>query len=379
MKKIFLIFLLIIAGVIYYKYSHFVLRTLRDDSNNHNKETKKIIITPTKKFDNEVIEITNKSIFVPYWEVNGIGTNYDKYIYFGITVNSQGIDKLETGYLKLDQFTKVMEDKDTYLTLRLLDNDFNHEILKDSELQQKIIEQTLETVKENNFKGVVLDLELFSLFNEEISVQINDFVQKFYTAAKANYKSFTIAIYGDVFYRKRPYDISFLSKHSDEILIMAYDFSKSIGEPGPNFPLARQSDSDGGPKLQKYSYDFKTMVKDFARVVPKEKLTVIFGMYGYDWQVDEKKRPITTAKALTLKKIKKEFLENCQWQDCVVKRDALSKETEVNYVNSTIKDNISYLDYHIVWFEDEESVKVKSQYLQKQGISSIGYWAWGYF
>ena len=378
MKKIFLVLLIIAASLLCYKYSHFALWASRDKSNN---SSKKIIISPTKKIENKFTQIKNKSIFVPYWNINEDlqTTNYDKYIYFGITANNQGINKEEIGFSKLSFFVTATKDKNTYLTLRLLDNGFNQELLKDTDLQQKIIEQTLEIVKENNFKGVVLDLEIFSLFNTEISSQINDFVQTFYTSLKSNYKSFSIAIYGDTFYRKRPYDLAFIAKNCDEILVMAYDFSKAIGEPGPNFPLARQSDSDGGPEAQIYNYDFKLMTKDFLKYVSKEKISIIFGMYGYDWKVDEKKRPITTAKALTLKQIRKEFLNNCQWKDCVVKRDALSRETEINYVYSTVKEDVGYMDYHIVWFEDEESVNVKTKYLQEQGIGSVGYWTYGYF
>lgn len=34
---------------------------------------------------------------------------------------------------------------------------------------------------------------------------------------------------------------------------------------------------------------------------------------------------------------------------------------------------------HIVWFEDEVSVKIKENYLINQDISRIGFWAHSYF
>jgi len=383
----------------------YLFRNKLNSSKHQNKSEAISTISPKNTKRNPEQSLT-KSIFIPYWNIDenfvlqpsGEDTEFDRYIYFGITAGNQGIDKQEVGFLKLPVFAKATAGKDTYLTLRLLNVDFNKNLLKNESLQTKIIEDTITVTMEKKFTGVVLDLELFSLFNDDITDQINNFVNKFYTVAKSNYKSFTVAIYGDVFYRKRPFDLFFLSKNSDEILVMAYDFSKTIGEPGPNFPFARRSLGEGGAKLQNYDYDFKTMTKDYLKIVPSRKLTVVFGMYGYDWRTDEKKRPITTAKALTLKEIKNKFLNNnnlsddrlqdgqtefrCALAECVVKRDDISKETEINYTVSTDKPDeqgIYRIDYHVVWFEDEQSVAVKTDYLQSQGIGSVGYWAYGYF
>lgn len=339
---------------------------------------------------NKISKISKQSIFIPYWSLanfhltGGIGTKYEKYnryIYFGITTNEWGIDNLEAGSRKLDKFLEATEGKTRLLTLRLLNDDFNKHLLKNEDLQKKIIDQTVALVKEKNFSGVVLDLELFSLFNEGISGQINLFVKKLYTTLKSNYKTLALTIYGDSFFRKRPFDIKTLSEFSDEIMVMAYDFHKTKGEPGPNFPFEKED---------KYQYDFKMMVNDFLTFVEPQKLTVVFGMYGYDWRVDEKKRPIIQAKSLTLKQIKEKFYSggdgnekmDCQIENCLIKRDEVSKEMEIDYVVSSDvpdEEGIYRLDYHIVWFEDEESVKIKTNYLKEKGISSFAYWAYSYF
>jgi spore germination protein YaaH len=196
--------------------------------------------------------------------------------------------------------------------------------------------------------------------NTDVKDQINKFVQSFYTAAKTDYKLFGLVIYGDVFYRKRPYDLSFLSKNADEILVMAYDFSKTIGEPGPNFPY------DMGLK---YNYSFKKMINDFKSVVPSEKLTVVFGMFGYGWQGNEKKAANNYCQSLTLKEIKKEFAgfipgieEACRLENGLIKRDEISKETEINYTSSSEtpdEQGIYRIDYHIVWFEMRSRWRLK--------------------
>lgn len=377
MKKILLLLLFVLTIGIFF-YLRYVINRVQSTSlagrqvNRLNK--KQINISQTVKSKETTAEI-KESIFVPYWSLTEDikESNYDRYFYFGVTADSQGINPNETGYLNMEKFLDLTEGKKKYLVLRLLNDDFNKQLLLDKNLQGKIIEEITSIADENNFDGLALDLELFSLFNNDTSNQINDFVKDLYTLQKQYYKSLAIILYGDSFYRKRPFDLSFLSKNSDEILVMAYDFHKSQGEPGPNFPF------DSG---RQYNYSFKKMISDFNQIVPTNKLTVVFGMFGYDWTVDEKKRPFTQAKALTLGEIKKKYLNKCDRKDCLIKRDETSQETEINYTVSSDKPDdqgIYRIDYHIIWFEDEESVKVKKEYLQKQGIGSVSYWAWGYF
>jgi spore germination protein YaaH len=342
-------------------------------------------LTNNKKLIENKIMLEKKSIFVPYWNLtDGLKTSlYDRYFYFGVTFNQNGLDKNEAGFLNLEKFINLVQPKQRFLTLRLLNDDFNRILIKDKSLQDLMIKETKEILEEFSFKGVLIDLELkegFGFSTEELVDDLNQFYQHFYQAIKAQNKDFLITVYGDNFYRKRPYDLKFLSKNADEIIIMAYDFHKSWGEPGANFPFSGK---------EKYGYDFKTMIDDFLFFLPADKITVAFGMYGYDWLVDEKKRPISQAKALTLKKIKEEFLAaseegnfSCKKPNCLITQDQLSKENEINYViSSSLPDDqgIYRLNYHILWFEDEKSAAVKIDYLKKHGIFSFAFWAWGYF
>jgi len=295
-----------------------------------------------------------KSIFVPDWSLTGekiLANGYDRWIYFGDVA-------------KIDEFISCVPQKNNlWFTLKITK-------IPEQTDWEALAKETLDEAKNKAMSGLVLDLEISELPTDKTVSQINQFVEFFYTKIKEANIKLALAIYGDVFYRRRPYDLLFLEKHCDEIMIMAYDFHKSGGEPGPNFPFSG---------INKYGYDFQTMIDDFLKFVPSEKLTVIFGMYGYDWTVDEKKRPIKPAVALTLNQINEKFLKKCEWQDCLVRRDNLSAQTEVDYVISRVVDNYGYLDYHIVWFEDMQSVNIKWEFLKKKGIGSITFWAYGYF
>jgi len=303
-------------------------------------------------------------LFVPYWATDislEDQRKYDSLYYFALSPGSNGSLLADEGMSKLEDFTSVASGQETYLVIKMTDSETAQTIISDSDSVARLIEETSSIVNKYKFKGIALDLEISNFLDSSLTGKINSFVQVFYNKLQDNNVNLHLIIYGDVFYRHRPYDVSYLARNSDLILVMAYDFHKSIGEPGPNFPLSRGS---------KYGYDFQQMTDDFLAVVPSEQLGVIFGMYGYDWSVDEQKRPLNRARALSLKDIRESFIDNCSWKNCTVKRDPLSAETEVNYVDSA---------YHIVWFEDEGSTQVKKQYLKERGVGLTGYWVWGYF
>ena len=126
--------------------------------------------------------------------------------------------------------------------------------------------------------------------------------------------------YGDTFYRLRPFDIKTLSKNADFFMIMSYDFSKSRGNPGPNFPLRGK---------EVYGYDMTQMIDDYLRYLPSDKTSVVFGLFGYDWIVDDKNKAVLQGDAKTYLEIDKEFLTNCRYKDCQVKGRMIHKKQKL--------------------------------------------------
>ena len=306
------------------------------------------------------------SLFVPYWGLDDEvdQERYHEFLYFGITPTQNGINRGEAGYASLDEFVKsVPEKSDAKLVLRMLDANITFPLLKDPVKQERVIRDTVILAKRNGFEGIVLDLEITAVPFDSLVAQINRFTQSFYTETKKNDLEFTLMFYGDTFYRFRPFDVKTLSKNADSFLIMTYDFHKARGNPGPNFPL-------NGKEI--YGYDMTRMVDDFLRYLPPERTGVVFGLYGYDWEVDDKGSAISQGEAKSYQKIKKEFLGECAYKNCEVKRKNDSKETEVRYIDNEGKK-------HVVWFEDMESAKAKEKYLRKRGIGIFSYWAHSYF
>ncbi len=350
MKKTIIIILFLIGACVIYV------------NKNNNKTRLPSVIKPLIKVKNNKI-VHRSSIFIPYWALgqgNYVNSSYDAYYYFGVALNQNGVIKTEPGYTGLAQFT-CPKTKKCYLVIRMLDNEINKIILANTTMQEKVIEQTLDIADTYNFSGIALDLELSGMFNDEVTGQTNSFVQSYYTSAKKNYKTLSFIVYGDNYFRKRPFNIKSIGAHADEIVIMAYDFHKSYGEPGPNFPFQDKN---------KWGYDFQQMISDFSADIPSEKLTIIFGMYGYDWTLNEQGTPLKRGEAVTVSQINK--ILNSKPQTLNKSQNPISKEKRIEYID--------YENFkHVIYYEDEESARVKQDYLEGHGIGSISFWAWGYF
>lgn len=359
MKKILVFFAFLSFGFILVIFG---LATQKDQ-----KFTNQSLVSPLSKIEISTSKLKKeeKSIFAPYWTLNNKSffKDYNKIIYFSIAVNNQGIDFDDKGYKNIQSFLNLIDNKKSFLTIRMTDSDINSLVLRDNKLQKKIIEGSIDAAKENKFKGIVLDFEISALAFESVKKEINNFVKNFYNSSKKEQLDFYLTLYGDVFYRLRPYDVKALSGFSDKIMIMAYDFHKAKGNPGPNFPLFGKS---------KYGYDFSFMVSDFLKNVPLEKIEVIFGLFGYDWEVNEKGQSVSQASALSYLEIKKKFLDSCNFTNCKIQRDKDSSETKITYVDESGKS-------HIVWFEDMESVKKKIEFLKQNGLNSVSFWSYSYF
>jgi spore germination protein YaaH len=290
-------------------------------------------VAPTKTVTRADLGEETDSIFVPDWNLSEetiLHNGYTRWIYFG-------------GKEKLPLFKSVLKDKNLWLTLRAS----TIEELEKANLSEYDLER---------IEGVVLDLEINGLATKDFVSQISGEIERLKMQADQKGIKLSVAMYGDLFYRKRPYDLKKINDLVSEVMVMTYDYHKTYGEPGENYPYE----------------EFKKMVDNYLAIVPAEKLTIIFGMYGYDWTLKDGK-PLRPAEALSLFEIRNRFMKKvCLETACKVTTDDTTKEKKVTY-----KDDDGY--DHVVHFEDEDSVEVKKQYLKEKGITSMSFWAWGYF
>lgn len=353
MKKV-LVFLAVFFAVLFYVFflqskNSFIANPLINP-----KEVDKI--QPSDKRD---------YLFVPYWtfENNVESEEFDSLLYFGIGVNERGIDTSDPGYKKVGTFIEVTDPgKERILVVRMVDASVNSEIIKNEITQENIISDSISLAKEYGYDGILLDFETSAFGFENTIKNISDFYSRFAESVHNNNLLFYTSLFGDTYFRARAYDVSYIGKLSDKVFVMAYDFHKSRGNPGPNFPLKEEG---------KYGYDFMKMIKDYQRDVDNKKLVIVMGYFGYDWEIDGNGYSSSNGVPLSTNKIQRDFIDSCAHKSCTLIRNS-SREPSLEYVS---EDNIN----HILWFEDIVSVNEKLQYLSKQGVNQVGFWAYSYY
>ena len=283
--------------------------------------------------------------------------NYEKFLYFGIAPDLTGGIAQDQGFKKIDSFVKFTQNKGRALVVRLVDKRLAESFLEKKEIWRSFLDKTFSLAAQKGFLEVAFDIE-FSPFQEDLKGPLVEFLSEASKEAKKRNLKLSFIAYADSFYRKRPFDFEKISRLVDEVYLMAYDFTKSFGEPGPNFPL----------KKGDWGYWLLQAVEDFGKFFGREKMTVVFGGFGYKWNLSEDGRPLARAKALSFNSIKKNYLQKCAKEEsCRIELDETAGEKV-----------LKARDF-VIWYEDKETFKLKKERLRKEGIGSFCYFALGYF
>jgi spore germination protein YaaH len=307
---------------------------------------------------------TSTSVFIPYWaDLSEPIAGFDRLYYFGIVPTVDGIDRSEAGYAAIPSFVSAAGNTEKWLTIRMVERETNAEILSTAASWQKIVDDTLSIRNANGFTGVVLNLEVGLLALDLTEKDITEFTRFFSEQMAAADVPFAITAYGDSFFRKRPYNFEQLAPLADHIIVMTYDFHKSFGLPGPNFPLNGK---------EKYRYDLASMIDDYLKYIPPEKITIVLGRYGYEWIVDDQNRPLKAATAITENQVESRHLPDCSQPKCTIERDSESSELTIRFAGESGRT-------HVIWLDDETSTREKIEYLNSRGIGDTGFWAYSFF
>lgn len=317
-----------------------------------------VIIVPQKN--------PKEYLFVPYWTMgeNDDFSSFDSLIYFGLGVNERGIELNDKGYQNLSKFAAETKDKkDKVLAVRMTDAAINADIIKSKTLKEDIATSSVSFAKNYGFSAILLDYETSAFGFDSTIRNITDFYTIFAKKTHDADLKFYVTMFGDTYFRARAYDVVKIGELADKVFLMAYDFHKSKGNPGPNFPLYGK---------EQYGYDFSKMIDDFQKDVPNEKIVVTLGYFGYDWRVDKTGSSIADGVPLSTNEISKEFVAKCEFEKCFFSRLKNTNEPSIKYTDDNKED-------HIIWFEDEVSVSKKKEFLKTKRILEVAFWAHSYF
>ncbi|HEX2945885.1 MAG TPA: glycosyl hydrolase family 18 protein [Clostridia bacterium] len=279
--------------------------------------------------------------------------------YNSIVNNTKSIDQIATANYSTDGYGKISgtapADQVGYANnsgikpLILISNNFDSSIakslLESSTNRQAFINNLVNVIGANGYKGVNIDLE---------SVPYSD--RAYYTQFIADIKN-TLSPLGYLTTISVPaktsdsatnswsgaYDYAALGKTADEIVIMTYDEHGTWTSAGPVASLG-----------------WVTNVVNYAKsVIPASKILLGLAAYGYDWSS-------AGNKALSLNQIDNlvsTYGGSVQW-------DAASESPYYSYTDTNGAQ-------HTIWFENSSSIGYKCDLANQNSLLGVGIWRLG--
>ena len=294
--------------------------------------------------------------------VLGFGTYYysgDASSYNSMAANTSTIDEIATdtyttngtgsisGLVPASQITYA--NNNGIKTLAMITNNFDGSIaktlLESSANRQALINNILNAMKINGYKGVNVDLEgvyyydrsYLTTFMSELSSALHS--QNFYVTMDLPAKtsdSPTDSWSG-------AFDYAALANYSDQIVLMTYDEHYPGGTPGAIASIGW----------------VENVIKYAATVIPKDKLILGTAAYGYDWSSSGTKAYGISA----INNLASTYKAVIQW-------DSISQSPYFTYLDASgIK--------HTVWFENAQSLNYKLDLVNSYNLAGIAMWRLG--
>lgn len=317
--------------------------------------------------------------FAPYWTLSNM-QNVDfniltTFAYFGIPVSANGLlDTTDPGYSGFesqqatDLFTKAHSNGTrVVLTITQMDASTIATFLSDTRAQQTAIDQTVSLVKQRGIDGVNIDMEYIGDPGQQDRDAFSAFVGNLTKNMHKNLPSSKVTVSVIATAAKNPtlYDLSSLSKNSDGIFMMAYDFANlSSDNAMPTSPLY-------GYKDGKYWYDVSTAVSDFLTQMPADKLILGVPWYTYNYAVPQ---PGSDAPTYS-------------WTgSAFVQTYATASANTINAQGWDADGQVGWRAYYIpqtdtwrmTYVEDSRSLGIKYDFAKKENLAGVGVWALGF-
>jgi len=317
--------------------------------------------------------------YLPYWMVENLD-NIDariitSLVYFGLEVGADGqiINDLQKDSFnsfdiwqndsRLKNFISQTKKNKTkiILTFKSFNNDVIQKLVTSSESSQKFLETVLYQVNSRNLDGVNIDFEYTGnadiMIRDKFSVLMST-LNKALKSQNPN-STLTISVFASAATSSQVWDIPYLAAHSDNIIVMGYDFftPNSIST-GPIAPMSGYNSSLVG------------MLNNFLEQIPPEKIILAVPYYGYDWITENQNK-----NAIVIKNTNTKALSYSEVNDMAIGKS-------VNWDNESQTPWFSYIDLesqiHVVHFENVRSLGAKYDLVNKKKFAGVSIWALGF-
>ncbi len=224
-------------------------------------------------------------------------------------------------------------------------------ILKDTGLQDTLIENVLNTMNAKGYYGINIDFERISPENRQL---YNDFLRRITSALHAENYVVSTAL------APKASDVQTGSWHGahdyaahgeivDFVIIMTYEWGWSGGPPYAVAPVDLVED----------------VIQYAVSVIPSRKIMMGMPLYGYDWPLP--------------------YMPGGRWARRIDPQQAIRLAAEkgmaIQFNEQTQSPTFKYHDTngieHEVWFEDARSVRAKLLLVNQYDLRGVSYWLLG--
>jgi spore germination protein len=224
-------------------------------------------------------------------------------------------------------------------------------ILNNRELQDKLLDNIIQTANQLNFRDIHFDIEHLRPTDREA---YNAFLRRAVT--RIHQEGFlmstalapkTSATQTGAWYTAHDYKTH--GEVADFVIIMTYEWGYSGGPPMPVSPI--------GPVRQVLEYALSEM--------PASKIMMGQNLYGYDWTL-----PYVQGGAYAKAISPQAAIELARDRHAEIQYDYSAQAPYFDYTDDSKK-------IHKVWFEDARSIQAKFNLVKELGIRGISYWRLG--
>lgn len=318
--------------------------------------------------------------FLPYWVMTRLGEINLKLLttvsYFGLEVDKNGdIIKYDSNgkmvspwfYFQsgpiFDSFLKKAHSEKikVQVTLKCFNQSNIISLVTSQASRKKFVDNAVFLVNSRGLDGVNIDFEYIGEPSNEVRNGFSALIMELNSELKRQNPSasLTIDTFADAASNTRIHDTEILSKNSDALVIMGYDFHT------PESSLA-------GPvaPMEGYGNSIVGFMGSYLDKVPAEKLILAVAYYGYDWPVLESgKNARTTGGEANVK-----ILPYAEIADA-------AKNTQIQWDENGQTPWYQYNDVtgpRVVHFENTRSLAYKYDYINQKNLSGVGIWALGF-
>ncbi len=322
--------------------------------------------------------------FAPYWTFDKLqNVNFNvltTFAYFGVNVNPDGtLDEGSEGYQTFvsDQATALFKKAHAngtrvVLTLTQMDDDSILSLMDNPDAQKSAIDQAVALVQSRGIDGINVDFEYGSDPGQQYRDKFSTFIGNLTSAMhQGNPNSkVTVSVYASAVKDPKIYDLTVLSKETDGIFMMAYDFAVASSQNAiPTDPLYGYSSG-------KYWYDISTAVHDFLTRMSPDKLILGVPYYGYNYVVDT-----PTVKAATYP-----YDSQAQMYADATQISPSSPNVQQYTTGWDPDGEVGWKayydpqvgDYRMVFVDDPKSLTLKYNFAKSENLAGVGIWALGF-